>query len=114
MLSLAFADNAFDSDDIQSAQDIYDHRIPEFKESTLFRWKEEWMLRPIFRRACITVDGLTTSSVKAIPYASYASQISALGSGAGFRTGLSAYAFRRGAAQKVNSECSKRIHIDDS
>ena len=32
ILSLAFADNAFDSDDIQSVQDIYNHTIPDFKE----------------------------------------------------------------------------------
>lgn len=55
------------------------------------------MLRPIFRRACITVNELITSLVKAILYTSYVSQISALGLEVGFRTGLSAYAFRRGA-----------------
>lgn len=104
MLSLAFTDHAFDSDDIESIQDIYNHKIPAFKESTTLRWKDEWIPRPIFRRACSTTSGLVTSSVKALPYASYASQMSALGSGAGFRAGVTAYAFRRGAAQVVNSE----------
>ena len=47
MLSLTFADNAFDSDDTQSVQDIYNHTIPDFKESTHLRWKDEWMLRPV-------------------------------------------------------------------
>ena len=64
------------------------------------------MLRPVFRRACSTISGPVTSLVKALPYSSYASQMSALGLGAGFRADLTAYAFRRGAAQVVNSECS--------
>ena len=46
------------------------------------------MPRPIIRRACSMPGGLVTSSVKALPYQSYASQMSALGSGAGFRAGL--------------------------
>ncbi len=109
MLSLAFADNAFDSDDIQNAHDIYSLSIPECKESLQFKWKDEWMSRPVFRRACSTVDGLVTSDGKALPYRSYASQMSALGLGAGFRTAITAYTFRRGAAQMINSECSKRL-----
>lgn len=108
MLSLAFADEAFDLDDIRSVQDIYSHIVPDFKESTLLRWKDEWMPRPIFRRACCMPGGLVTLSVKALPYRSYVSQMSALGSGAGFRAGLTAYAFRRGAGQVINSECFKR------
>ena len=108
MLSLAFADDAFNSDDIRSVQDIYSHIVPDFKESILLRWKDEWMPRPIFRRACCMPGGLVTSSVKALPYRSYASQMSALGSGAGFRAGLTAYGFRRGASQVINSECFKR------
>lgn len=109
MLSLAFADNAFDSECIQSAQDIYNHTIPDFKESTLIRWKDEWILRPIFRRACSTTSGTVTSLVKALPYKSYASQLIDLGSQAGFRAVLTAYAFRRGAAQVVNGEWGKRL-----
>lgn len=93
MLGLAFADNAFDSDEIKSLQDIYSHKIPDFKESTKLKWKDEWMLRPIFRRACSTPGGLTTSLVKALPYTSFASQISALGAGAGFKAAFTAYAF---------------------
>lgn len=73
MLSLAFADNAFDFDDIQNAQDTYNLNIPKCKESLQFKWKDEWMSRPIFRRACSTVDGLVTSDVKVLPYRSYAS-----------------------------------------
>ena len=71
ILTLAFADNAFASDDIESAQDIYKLTIPGFKESVHLKWKDEWMPRPIFRRAYSTVDGPTTSIVKALPYASY-------------------------------------------
>ena len=108
MLSLAFADNAFASHDIQTLQDIYSLNIPEFKESLHLRWKDEWMPRPIFRRACRAASGLVTSLVKALPYRSYASQMSALGLGAGFRAAVTAYTFRRGAAQVVDSECFKR------
>ena len=104
MRSLAFADNAFDSDDIQCAQDNYNHRIPDFKESTLLKWKDEWMLRPLFRRACSMTGLLVTSSAKALPYGPFASQIAALGKGAGFRAPLTGYAFRRGAGQVVNSK----------
>ena len=104
MLALAFADNAFASDDIKSAQDIHKLIVPEFKESIYLKWKDEWMSRPIFRRACSTVDGPVTSMVKALPYASYASHLSRLAIGAGFRASFTAYAFRRGAAQVINSE----------
>ena len=62
------------------------------------------MPRPIFRRACSTVNGPVTSLIKALPYASYASYLSRLALGAGFRGALTAYAFRRGAAQVINSE----------
>ena len=104
MLALAFADNAFASDDIKSAEDIYKLTVPEFKESIHLKWKDEWMSRPIFRRACSTVNGPVTSMVKALPYASYASHLSKIAVGAGFRANLTAYAFRRGAAQVINSK----------
>ncbi len=109
MLALAFADNAFASDEIQSAQDIYNLTIPDFKESIHLKWKSEWMCRPIFRRACSTIDGPVTSLIKALPHASYASYLSALALGAGFRASLTAYAFRRGAAQVINSEFPRRL-----
>lgn len=41
MLALAFADNAFASDDIKFAQDIYKLIVPEFKESIHLKWKDE-------------------------------------------------------------------------
>ena len=62
------------------------------------------MSQSIFRRACFAADGPVTSLVKVLPYASYATYLNALGSGARFRTSLTAYAFWRGAAQVVNSE----------
>ncbi|KAL6712955.1 hypothetical protein ACLMJK_009510 [Lecanora helva] len=103
MLGLAFADNAFECDVIQGIQDIYEHKIPDFKESTQLKWKDDWLPRPIFRRACSTTSETTTSLIKPLRYESLASQIGALGKGAGFRAPLTAYAFRRGAAQVVNS-----------
>ena len=103
-LSLAFADTAFDSECIQCVEDIYRHTIPEFKESTLLKWKESWLTRPVFRRARVAGSGLATSATKALPYNSFVSQTKALGQGAGFRADLNPYAFRRGAAQVVNSE----------
>lgn len=102
-LSLAFADTAFDSECIQCVEDIYRHTIPEFKESTLLKWKESWLTRPVFRRARVAGSGLATSATKALPYNSFVSQTKALGQGAGFRADLNPYAFRRGAAQVVNN-----------
>ena len=62
------------------------------------------MLRLIFRRACSTTRGIVTSLVKALPYKFYASQLIDLGSQVRFRAVLTAYAFRREAAQVVNGE----------
>ena len=113
-LGLAFSDGAFDSDDIRSLQNIYDYKIPDFKESTLLKWKKEWIPRPIFRRACTTTNGLITSSIKVLSYQSFAPRIQALGKGAGFRARMTAYTFRRGAAQVVNSKSSNITVIIDT
>lgn len=74
------------------------------------------MPRPVFRRACFTVNGPVTSEVKALPYASYASHLSALALGAGFRANLTAYALQRGAAQVNNSGflCRLRWSLADT
>ncbi|KAI9766747.1 MAG: hypothetical protein M1839_004778 [Geoglossum umbratile] len=67
-LALAFADNAFEAEVINSLEDIFRLNVKAPRNSLQLKWKHSWQDTPIFRHAVCTLDGIRISSDKALQY----------------------------------------------
>jgi hypothetical protein len=104
ILSLAFADDAFEAPSLRSAHDVYRMKVPTYKNSIQLRWKEEMAKVPIFRQATRTVDGLRTSSTRALRYSTFNYYLERLGRVTGFEDKLAGYCVRRGTGNAVDGQ----------
>ena len=101
-LALTLKDDAFKSEHVRCLEDIYGFHIPKPKTSLQLCWKESMKDVPIFRQAEQTLEGMCTSSTRALPYDTFLQHLSRLGKSAGFCDPLTPYCLQRGAGNAVN------------
>ncbi|TQV90231.1 FluG domain-containing protein [Cordyceps javanica] len=102
-LALVFSDNAF-LNCFQSAEDIYNLKVPPNQDRIRLLWKEEWRKRPIFRDVVEMPDGTVVSGTKALSYDKERRHLVRLGRSTGFEKQLQWYDLRRGSGKKINEE----------
>ena len=100
IISLALCDGAFDAPSITSAERIFQVRNRGPVKCTPLRWKKEWLKRPIFRR----FEGSDILLDEALQYHKLRDDLKRQSLDCGFERALEPRAFRRGAANAVNSK----------
>lgn len=98
LVSLALADGAFDAIDLTSPSQIFQIKNQGPVKCTAFRWKQEWLKRPIFR----VPDDPASSDDRPLPYYKLRDDMKRQTLDAGFQDALGPKAFRRGAANAAN------------
>lgn len=104
VLSMAFADRAYESEHIRQPRDLYDLTIPDTCVSLPIWWKDQCLDQPVFRCTSRVHGKVMMSPTKAIPYSKIAKQVQHLGRAAGLRQNLTTYSFCRGAANLLDSK----------
>lgn len=99
MISLALADNAFESK-FTSLADIYNLIVPPTTDRIRLKWDKEWLQRPVFRD--VVPSGTRISETQAINYRKYRDHFIRLGRTCGYRKKLQFYDLRRGSGKKLN------------
>lgn len=103
MVAIAILDNAFEPK-FQSVEDIFRTRVRAPRNSLQLKWNQEKLKVSIFRQAEASPNGVVTSGVKALRYATYLYYLQRLGLAAGFMQILGAYVVRRGAGEAVDGQ----------
>ncbi|KAF1810113.1 hypothetical protein P152DRAFT_140144 [Eremomyces bilateralis CBS 781.70] len=106
VLSLAFADNAFESDWIKRPKDLYTFSVPFHLQSVQLHWKESMQDIPIFRRSVARGGEVTISPDRSIQYMTLYYQNARLGKSAGLADTLGLYSYRRGAGESIDYKCT--------
>ncbi|KAK6495730.1 hypothetical protein TWF481_002777 [Arthrobotrys musiformis] len=100
-LALAFADNAFKSQDIKQPADLFKLRVPSHLECLHIQWREDILEAPVFREAKST--GSEISETEALSYGVLQALMKNLGENAGYEEPLKPYNLRRAAANAIDS-----------
>lgn len=82
-LALAFTDDAFDSGQIRSVEDIFRDYVPLYCKSLKIRWKPQMLDVPVFRRADCTLFGACSSPDRVLQYNAFNQLCQRLGCNAG-------------------------------
>jgi hypothetical protein len=98
LVSLALADEAFAAIDLTSPSQIFQIKNKGPVQYTAFRWKQDWLKRPIFR---VSDDPASTDD-RPLPYSKLRDDMQRQTLDAGFQDALGPKAFRRGAANAAN------------
>ena len=101
MMSLALADNAFESKFTSLAQ-IYDLIVPRTTDRIRLKWDKEWSQRPVFRD--VAPGGARISQTRAISYQKHRHHFTRLGRTCGYRKKLQFYDLRRGSGKMLNGK----------
>ena len=103
-LALAFADDAFESSEIRSSEDIYRIFVPCHRNSYQIKWKPQILDIPVFRRTDRNRLGVCISSDRALQYDAFNQGCQRLGRDAGLEDPFTPYCIRRGVANAVDSK----------
>lgn len=101
MIALVIVDNAFDAD-ITSIEHIFQLRVRAPRKSLQLKFKKEMLGTPIFRQAESTIDGVRTSTTKALRYHMFLYYHQRLGMATGFPQILKPYDIRRGTGNALD------------
>lgn len=100
MLSLAFADGAFENS-LKRPEDIYT-LVPYNSDRLSLPWKPEWRKRPVFRDVLGSRRNVIVALDKAFTYHKARKYLISLGRALGYEKQLEWYDLRRGSGQKLN------------
>ena len=100
VLTLAFADDAFDAPRIRSPSDLFRLGVKPGLRSQTVPWKPHLLHRPLF----VAPEKATNSPDKALSYAQYHRWLTRLGAETGFVQILTTYCLRRATGNAVNGE----------
>ncbi|KAF1815641.1 hypothetical protein P152DRAFT_192051 [Eremomyces bilateralis CBS 781.70] len=106
VLSLAFADNAFESDWIKRPKDLYTFSVPFHLQSVQLHWKESMQDIPIFRRSVARGGEVAISPDRSVQYMTPCYQNARLGKSAGIADTLGLYSYHRGAGESIDCKCT--------
>jgi hypothetical protein len=103
-LSLAILDDAFDTDFIQSTEDIFRTRVEPPRRSLELKFKAEILNVPICRQPVSTPLGMSTDAMKPLKYHTYLHFLQRLSLAVGRMRAMKPYELRRGTGEAVNSK----------
>lgn len=101
-LALAFADQAFATDDLRSAKQLQNARVQPPLNCQIFQWKDSILDIPVFRQPVQVAEGVRTSPDRAWQYDHFHPSLKTLGLATGFREIISIYAIRRETGNVMN------------
>ncbi|KAK4096626.1 hypothetical protein N658DRAFT_501359 [Parathielavia hyrcaniae] len=123
IVSLAVHDGAFAASKFTSVREVFQHKNRGPVKCTPFRWKEEWLKRPVFRRLDDSIaekdsdesssesesDGSNTSKYQPLPYQKLLDDMTRQSLDAGEERAIEPKAWRRGAANAANGNASDAV-----
>lgn len=101
-LALAFADQAFATDDLRLAKQLQNARVQPPLNCQIFQWKESILDIPVFRQPVQVAEGVRTSPDRAWQYDQFHPSLKILGLATGFREIISIYVIRRETGNVMN------------
>jgi Protein of unknown function (DUF3435) len=101
---LAFADDAFESSEIRSPEDIYRISVPRYRNSYQIKWKPQILDVPVFRRTDRKHLAVCISSDRPLQYDAFNQGCRRLGHDAELEDPFTPYCIRRGVANAVDSK----------
>ncbi|KAK4116055.1 FluG domain-containing protein [Canariomyces notabilis] len=114
IVSLAVYDGAFAASKFTSVREVFQAKNRGPVKCTPFRWKEEWLKRPVFRQFDDSVleGGLEDPSCpqyQPLPYHKLRDDMARQSLDAGFEKAIEPKAWRRGAANAANGNASDAV-----
>ena len=98
MIGHALDDNAFMSEHLMTAANVFAVKNRPPVQCTPLRWKDEWLKRPVFRRT----SSLGVSEDEALLYQTLCDDVKNQSLDAGMEEALTARAWRRWRANNLN------------
>lgn len=109
LLSLVFADQAFDAPGLTGPEQLFRLRVPPGLNQQELPIKEEMTGVPLFRRLESTVHGLRVSAAAAATDNWLRGRLASLGAVTGFELPVGPYCFRRGNGEALDSSSTSSI-----
>ncbi|KAL2847243.1 hypothetical protein BJY01DRAFT_212753 [Aspergillus pseudoustus] len=109
ILALAFIDDAFEPEYIQSVEDLFMTRVLEPRRSLILKFKKEKLNVPVCRQPISTISEMGTDDMKPLLYHTYLSYLRVLSLCVGKPKAMKPYEFRRCAAEAIDGVVSPAL-----
>lgn len=103
-LALAFADQAFATDNLRSAKQLQNARVQPPLNCQIFQWKELILDIPMFRQPVQVAKGMRTSPDRTWQYDHFHPSLKTLGLATGFKEIISIYVIQRETGNVINGK----------